>query len=71
MQLFLERESQVAKVKESNSPLDLFRYPSLRCKTIALLFITLFVYANYYAYSVAQGLYGFDPKLNQILIGCS
>ena len=70
MQLFLEREREVEKVKESNSPLDLF-CPSLRCKTIAFVLITLFIDLNYYSYSIAEGLYGFNPKLNQILIACS
>ena len=38
---------------------------------IAFIFITLFIDLNYFSYSIAENLYGFSPRLNQILIACS
>ena len=68
---YLEQESRIEKIKESNSPLDLLRYQSLRLKTILILAITLCIGIIYYAYSTAEDNYGFNPQLNQFLIGFS
>ena len=71
VQAYLEQEKKAEKIKESNSPLDLLRYGSLRLKTILLMTITLCYGIIYYAYSVAEDNYGFNPQLNQFLIGFS
>ena len=71
VQAYLEQEKKAEKIKESNSSLDLLRYGSLRLKTILLMTITLCYGIIYYAYSVAEDNYGFNPQLNQFLIGFS
>ena len=67
---YLHRQSEVEQVKESASALDLFRYPSLRFQSVIILLLTLLLTLLFYGYGVTVNIYGFNPRLNQTLLGC-
>ena len=53
------------------SPIDVFRFPSIRTASLAFCVLTLFIDLLYMAHSVIVDEIGFSPSLNQVLMSSS
>ena len=69
--MFIEEESKFKEKKRNMSPVDVFRYPSIRTASIAFCILTLFLDMLYMAHSVIVDEIGFNPSLNQVLMSSS
>ena len=66
--VLLEEEAKIEKIQEHTNPLDLFRYPSLRVKSIAFTVYAFLISIAYFAQSMNIDKIGFNPTLNQLLM---
>ena len=64
----MEEEEKYTEVKENMSPLDLFRYPSIRIPSIVFCLLVLCFDLLYFGHATITDSIGLNPSLNLILM---